>query len=167
MIFHTSWKALFNLFTMVNEFGNLDIAGFTGPMDFEANPGIKMMRLNQPYGLLLVVNSAREITILHNPHNFGRSLLCPTNKVACLVGTDPTSIPVIVDHQTALLSIQVIVPPIEVAELTAIPILPAGGGGLINLEALRSFFPFPFLGNAILATDSLSPLALILAGRVA
>ncbi len=39
--------------------------------------------------------------------------------------------------------------------------------GLINLEGLNSFFPVPFLCNAILATDSSSSLALVLMGRAA
>jgi hypothetical protein len=47
------------------------------------------------------------------------------------------------------------------------PFPPANGGGLVNLKALGSFFPAPFLCNAILATNSPSPLALILAVRVA
>ena len=158
----------------MNKSGNQNIVGFTGAMDFKANLDIKMMQLNQPYLFLLVANSMREITILHNPHNFGGSLLRPTNKGGCLVRTAPTSIPIIVDHQMALLSIQEIVPSIKdidnytmVDKLAALPIPLAGGGSLINLEALRSFFPTPFLCNAILATDFLSPLALILAGTAA
>jgi hypothetical protein len=113
MTFHASWKALFNLLTTVNKSSNWNIAGFTGVVDFEANLDIKMMRLNQPYGFLLMANSTREITILHNLHNFGGTLFRPTNKVGCLVGTGPTSVPVIVDHQAALHSIQEIVPSIE------------------------------------------------------
>ena len=96
------------------------------------------------------------------------------NKVGCLVRTGPTSIPVIVDHQTTLLPIQVIVPPIKYVgncpsaeKLAALPIPPANGGSSINLKALRSVFPTPFLRNAILATDSLSPVALIFPGRAA
>jgi hypothetical protein len=86
----------------------------------------------------------------------------------------PASVPIIVYHQAALRSIQEIVPSIEdidncptVDELASLPIPPADGGGLVNLEALRSFFPTPFLCNAILATNLPSPLALILAVRVA
>ncbi len=51
--------------------------------------------------------------------------------------------------------------------LAALPPPPANGSGLVNLEALSCFIPAPFLCNAILALDSLSPLALILAARVA
>jgi hypothetical protein len=174
MTFHASWKALFNLLTTVKESGNRNIAGFTGAMDFKANLDIKMTRLNQPYGFLLMANSTREITILHNLHNFGGALFRPTNKVGCLVGTGPTSVPVIVDHQAALRSIQKIIPSIEdtdncptVDELASHPIPPANGGGLVNLKALRSFLPAPFLCNGILAINSPSPLALILAVRVA
>jgi hypothetical protein len=76
-------------------------------MDFEANSDVKMMQLNQDNGFLLAENYTQEITILHNPNNFGGNLLCPTNKVGCLVGTGPTAIPVIVDHQAAIYPIQV------------------------------------------------------------
>jgi hypothetical protein len=36
MIFHASWKALFNLLTTVNKSGNQNIVGFTGGMNFKA-----------------------------------------------------------------------------------------------------------------------------------
>jgi hypothetical protein len=42
MTFHASWNALFNLLTTVNGSGNQNIAGFTGAMDFNANPELKM-----------------------------------------------------------------------------------------------------------------------------
>ena len=125
-----------------------------------------MMQLNQPFNVILVASSTKGITVLHNPHNFGGTLLRPTNKVGYLVGTGPVSIPVIVNHGAALLSIQEIVPAIEdinagftVIELSTLPILDDTAG--VVLEALRSFFPAPFLCNAILTADSLSPLALI------
>ena len=113
MPLHASWTALFNSLTTVNESGNRNIAGFTGAIDFEANSNEKLTQLNQPFNIILLENSTRGIAVLHNPHNFGGTLLRPTNKVGCLVGTDPVSIPVIVDHGAALLSIQEIVPTIE------------------------------------------------------
>ena len=61
-----------------------------------------MTRLNQDYGFLLAVNYMKEITILHNPNNFGRNLLLPTNKVGCLVGMGPIAILAIVDHQAVI-----------------------------------------------------------------
>jgi hypothetical protein len=173
MPLHTSCTALFNSLTTVNESGNQNIAGVTGTMDFEANANGKMTQLNQPFNIILVVNSSRGITVLHNPHNFGGTLLRPMNKVRCLVGTCPVSIPVIADHGAALLSIQEIVPTIEdiiagltVNNLSALP-TPDNATGIINLDSLRSFFLAPFLCNAILAVDSLSPLTLILASRAA
>jgi len=173
MHLHTSWTALFNSLTTVNESGNRNIAGFTGAMDFEANSNGKMTQLNQPFNVILVANSTRGITVLHNPHNSSGTLLRPTNKVGCLVGTGPVSIPVIVNHGAALHSIQEIIPTIDdinscltVDDLSALPTLD-DVAGVINLKALRSFFPAPFLRNAILAMDSLSPLTLILVGRAA
>ena len=38
-------------------------------------------------------------------------------------------------------------------------------GGSVNLEALQTFFPAPFLRTAILAEDTFSPLVLVLTGR--
>ena len=78
MILQTSWTALLNLLTSVNESDNRNIAGFTGAMDFEANLDVKMPQLNQPLGFLLVVNDPKEVTIIHHPHNFGGTLLHPT-----------------------------------------------------------------------------------------
>jgi hypothetical protein len=51
--------------------------------------------------------------------------------------------------------------------LAALPTPPATCRGITNLEGLSSFFPAPLLCNAILAVDSASPLAPILAGRTA
>ena len=159
--------------TTVNKSGNRNIPGFTGTMDFETNSNEKMTQLNQPFNVILVATSTRAITVLHNPHNFGGTLLRPTNKVGCLIGTGPVSIPIIVDHGAALHSIQEIVPTIDdinscltVDDLSALP-TPDNVAGVINLKALRSFFPAPFLRNTIFVTDSLSPLTLILAGRAA
>jgi hypothetical protein len=84
----------------------------------------------------------------------------------------PTAIPIIVDHQASLCSIQEIVPSIEdisnypmVNALAALPIPPTDNSSLINLKALSSYFPSPFLCNTIIATDLPSPLAIILTGR--
>jgi hypothetical protein len=79
-------------------------------MDFKANPKLKMAQLNQAYSFLLMANS-REVTILHNPYNFGGTLLRPTDKVRCLVGKEPSAFPIIVNHKAALCFIQVTVPP--------------------------------------------------------
>jgi hypothetical protein len=113
-------------------------------------------------------------SILHHPHIFGGTLLRPTNKVGCLVGIGPSAVPVIVDHIAALRSTQAIVPPIKdilgcptADNLAALPTPPADGNGLVNLEVLLCFIPAPFLCNAILASDSLSPLVFIVAARAA
>jgi hypothetical protein len=150
MTFHASWNALFNSLATANESGNRNVAGFTGAMDFEVSLDAKMMSLNQPYGLLLVADNKKEVIILHNPHNFGGTLLCPTNKVGCLVSTGPAAVPVIVDHQGALRSIQAIVPSIEdiancptADDLASLPTPTTNGGSFVNLEALRSFLPVP------------------------
>ncbi len=94
--------------------------------------------------------------------------------MGCLVGIGPSAIPVIVDHIAALRSTQVIVPPIEdivgcptADDLAALPTPPADGNSLVNLKALSCFILTPFLCNAVLASDSLSPLALIVAARAA
>jgi hypothetical protein len=172
MTLHASWNALFNFLTTVNESGNQNIASFTSVMDFNANPELKKVQLNQAYNFLLMANSTREVTILHNPYNFSGTLLCPMDKVGCLVGKGPSAFPAIVNHQAALCSIQVTVPPagditncLTVDNLAALTTPTMTCYGLSNLEGLSSFFPAPFLSNAILAEDLASPLALILAGR--
>jgi hypothetical protein len=96
---------------MVNKSGNQNIAGFTSVMDFEANPGVKMAQLNQTYNFLLMANSTRKVTILHNPYNFGGILLCPMDKVGCLIQKGSSAFPVIVHHQAALCSIHLTAPP--------------------------------------------------------
>jgi hypothetical protein len=141
-------------------------------MDFEANLDIEMMHLNQPLGFLLVANDPKDVTIIHHPHNFGGTLLCPTSKVGCLVRTGPNATPIVLNHRSALQSVQAIVLSIidigaclTVDALAALATLAAGR--LVNLEGLNSFFPGSFLRNVILLADSSSPLALVLPGQAA
>jgi hypothetical protein len=125
-----------------------------------------MTTLNQSHGFLLTENLRKEIIFLHNPTNFGGTLLRPTDKVGCLVGIGPKAIPVIVKHQGALLSIQKVVPSITnidtcttINELNALP-TPSEIGGIVNLEGLQTYFPAPFLQNTILTEDTFPPLFL-------
>ncbi len=116
-----------------------------------------------------MANDSKEVTIIHQPHNFGGTLLHPTDKVGCLVGMGPNATPVVLNHCSALQSIQVIVPSItDIRACLTVDALAAlatpATDGLVNLEGLNSFFPAPFLRNAILSVDSSSPLALVLAG---
>jgi hypothetical protein len=132
MQLRASWKALFALITTVNKAGDRNVAGFTGAMDLEASLEVKMMKLVQPFGLLLAANNKKEIAIIHHPHNFGGTLLCPSNKVGCLIGVGPSAIPVMLIHDRALRSIAATIPPImaivgcaTVNKLSALPPPPA------------------------------------------
>jgi hypothetical protein len=136
MHLHDSWKALFASFTAVNEAGDRNVAGFTGAMDLEASLGKKMTKLVQPFGLLLTANNKKGIAILHHPHNFGGTLLRPSNKVGCLVGVGPSAVPIMLDHDGALSSIAANVPSIAaiadcatVNDLAALPTAPANVDG--------------------------------------
>ncbi len=115
-------------------------------MDFNANLELKIARLNQAYNFLLMANSTREVTILHNPYNFGGTLLCPTDKVGCLIGKGPSAFPVIVNHQAALHSILVTVPPsgditncLTVNNLAALPTSTTTHRGFLILKASAPF----------------------------
>jgi hypothetical protein len=172
MIHHASWKALFTALNAVNESGNRNIAGFTNAMDAGANLEVKMTRLSQPFGLLLIANNSKEVSIIPHPHNFGGTLLRPTHKVECLVGMGPNATLVILDHRSALGHVTAVVPPIgdikaclTAEALAALPI--PRPCGVVNLEGISCFIPAPFLRNAILSADSFAPLALVLAGRAA
>jgi hypothetical protein len=128
MQLHASWKALFASITSVNEAGDCNLAGFTGAMDLEASLGEKLSKLVQPFGLLLAANDEKGISILHHPHNFGGTLLCPSNKVGCLVGVGSSAVPVVIDHDGALCPITTTVPTIaaiaacdNIDDLAALP----------------------------------------------
>jgi hypothetical protein len=142
MQLQASWKALFASITTVNEAGDRNVASFTGTMDLEASLKVKMMKLVQPFGLLLAANNKKEIAIIHHPHNFGGTLLRPSNKVGCLVGVSPSAVPVVLNHAGALCSIAATIPPITaivgcttVNKLAALPPPPAnvdGNGATID-----------------------------------
>ena len=172
MILHASWKALFTALNAVNESGNRNIAGFTNAMDARANLEVKMTRLSQPFGLLLIANNSKKVSIIHHPHNFGGTLLRPTHKVGCLVGMGPNATLVVLDHRSAHSHVIAVVPPIGnikaclTAEgLAALPI--PHPRGVVNLKGINCFIPAPFLRNAILLADLFASLALVLAGRAA
>jgi hypothetical protein len=121
MQLHASWKVLFASITTVNEAGDRNVASFTGAMDLKASLYVKMTKLVQPFGLLLAENNKKEIAILHHPHNFGGTLLHPSNKVGCLVRVGPSAVPVMLDHKGALCSIKAILPPIvDIAGCTTV-----------------------------------------------
>ena len=111
--------SLLNLLIAVNKSGNRNIAGFTGAMDTKANIDVQMTWLTQPLGLLLVANSLKEVSIIHHPHNFDGTLLCPTRKVGCLAGMGLNATPVILDHRLALDPVTAVVSPI--ADIKACP----------------------------------------------
>ena len=119
MILHTFWKALFTALNAVNKSGNQNIAGFTGAMDAKANLEVQMTWRTQPLGLLLIANNSKEVSIIHHPHNFDGTLLCPTRKVGCLAGMGLNATPVILDHRLALDPVTTVVSPI--ADIKACP----------------------------------------------
>jgi hypothetical protein len=135
MHLHASWKALFASITTVNEAGDRNIAGFTGAMVLKASLTKKMTKIVQPFGLLLAANEKKGITILHHTHNFGGTLLSPSNKVGCLIGVGSSAVPVVLDHDGALCPIAANVPLIAaiancttVDDLAALPTAPAAAG---------------------------------------
>jgi hypothetical protein len=167
MTLHNSWKSFLLSLTAANESGDRNIPGFTGAMNFESSADEKMTALNEPNGVLLTANNRQEIVLLHNPKNFGGTLLRPTDKIGCLLGVGHNAMPVIIDETAALQPLQVAVPPLaEIAACSSIDDLRAlatpAVNGLVNLEAINIFFPAPFLRNAILNENISSPLALIL-----
>ncbi len=135
MHLHASWKALFASITTVNKAGDRKVAGFTGAMVLKASLTETMKKIVQPFGLLLAANKKKGITILHHPHNFGGTLLRPSNKVDCLVGVGSSAVPIVLDHNGALRPIAANVPPIAaiadcatVDDLAALPTAPAAAG---------------------------------------
>ncbi len=172
MILHASWKALFTALNAVNKSGNQNIAGFTGAMDAKANLKVQMTQLTKPFGLLLIANNSKEVSIIHHPLNFGGTLFRPTHKVGCLIGMGPNATLVVLDHRSALSPVTAVVPPIgdikaclTAEALAALPIPRLRG--VVNLKGINCFIPAPFLRNAILLADLFASLALVLAGRAA
>jgi hypothetical protein len=101
MLLNASWKVFFALIIAVNKAGDQNVTGFANAMDLKASLGKKMTKLVQPVGLLLMANATKEIAILCHPHNFGGTLLCPSNKVSCLIRVGPSAVLVVLDHNGA------------------------------------------------------------------
>ena len=165
MILHNSWKDHFLSLTTVNKLGDPNIPSFTGAMNFESTAEERMTALNKPNGFLLTANHKKEIILLHNPKNFGSTLLCPTKKIGCLLGIGHNAMPIIIDATAAL---QVVDQPlakiVACSSINKLQTLPQpAANGIVNLKAINVHFPVPFLRNAILNEENSSPLAFILA----
>jgi hypothetical protein len=137
-------------------------------MNFESLVDKKMMALNEPNGFLFTANLKKEIALLHSPKKSSGTLLCPTNKIGCLLGIGHNAMPIIIDATAALQPLQVVILSLAkivacslIDELRALP-KPATNG-TVNLKAINVFFPAPLLRNTILNKENSSPLTLILA----
>jgi hypothetical protein len=119
---------------------------------------------------VLALDANNKVMILHSFKNLGGTLLNPTNKYACLIGTGQVTSAVIVDKTTLLAICDVTMPTyvsiiacINKAEIEALAHPPPITAAPLNFQCSASFLPAPWLLETVLSANSSNPAMLILA----
>jgi hypothetical protein len=119
---------------------------------------------------VLALDANNKVMILHSFKNLLGTLLNPTNKYACLIGTGRVASAIIVDETTLLATCNVTMPTyvsiiacIDKAEIKALAHPPPITAAPSNFQCSASFLPAHWLLEAILNANSSNPAILILA----
>ncbi len=122
-----------------------------------------------PNHVFLAADRLRMLKIFHSPINFGGTLLRPSHKVACLVGMGRSATSIKLDISSATADCNIVTPSVEdlAACLNAddvralvIPNAVPAAGAFFSYVGSNTLIPAPWLRDAILAAESLSPLTL-------
>jgi hypothetical protein len=105
-----SWKFWFASLSE-NEGGNRNMKAFTKSLNSGKSKFKKVKNLTDSQNnVFLAVDRKKMIKIFHSPKNFGGTLLCPSNKVACLTGLGRSVICVQLDPRLALADCKLVTP---------------------------------------------------------
>ncbi len=91
----------------------------------------KMKYLSKDHNFILITDNKKQVTILHNLKNYGRTMLQPTNKVAALFGIDP-------DAQAIALNASAAIATQSKCTQSAADIIAAANTGTGSLSALQT-----------------------------
>jgi hypothetical protein len=119
---------------------------------------------------VVAVNRDNKVVVMHSFKNRGGTLLHPTNKFACLIGSGHVASVVIVDKASLLLPLDIMTPTyaaiiscLEEQEIRAIAHPAQANNDPNNFRCFASFFLAPWVLEAILETESNDPTTLLLA----
>jgi hypothetical protein len=167
---HQTWADYFTSRT-TNKASNKDTTVFTQAWAQVAPSATKLTTIANDVSIaVLALDANNKVMILHSFKNLGGTLLNPTNKFTCLIGTGQVTSAVIVDKTTLLATCNMTMPTyvsiiacIDKAEIKALALIPPIAAAPSNFQCSASFLPAPWLLKAILNSNSSNPTMLILA----
>jgi hypothetical protein len=125
---------------------------------------------DSPNNVFLAADGKKMIKIFHSPKNFGRMLLCPSNKVVCLTGLGRLAKCVQLDSMLVVTHCKLVTPTIvdflaclvahDVSDLQ-VPSAEPENGGFYSYEGSNMMLPAPWLQDTILNTVTQDPFELI------
>jgi hypothetical protein len=164
-----SWKCW--LASLPENEGNMNMEAFTKLLNLGKSNFKKVKNLTDSQNnAFLTADGKKMIKIFHSPKNFGGTLLCPSNKVACLTGLGRSAICVQLDLMLALKDCKLVTPTIVDFEacLTAqdirdlqVPSTKPENGGFYSYKGSNIMLPAPWLQDTILNADTQDPFKLI------
>jgi hypothetical protein len=165
-----NWQA-FLTSRPTNEAGNKNSAVFTTARSVLTTNDAKLGTISNDDTLAEVaVNRDNKVVIMHSFKNLGGTLLHPTNKFACLIGSGRVTSVVIVDEASLLLPLDFTAPTyaaiiscLDEQEIRAITHPAQANNYPNNFLCSASFLLAPWVLEAILETESNDPTTLLLA----
>jgi hypothetical protein len=154
-----------------NEAGNKNSPIFTTAWSALTANDVKLAMISNDDTLAVTaVNANNKVVVMHSFKNLAGTLLNPTNKFACLIGSGRVASAVIVDKTFLLLPLDITTPTyitiiscLDEQEIGAIAHPAQTNNDPNNLRCSASFLLAPWVLRAILEADSNNPATLLLA----
>jgi hypothetical protein len=164
------WQASLNSCPL-NEAGNKISAVFTTAWSALMANNVKLATISNDNTLAIIaINANNKVVVMHSFKNLGGTLLNPTNKFACLIGSGHVAFAIIVDKTSLLLPLNItthtyvtIISCLNEQEIGAIAHPAQTNNNPNNLCCSASFLLALWVLGAILEADSNNPATLLLA----
>ena len=150
-----------------NDLGNQDSSVFSSAWSQQTTPNEKVAFISNDNDIvLLAANANKTLAILHSFKNIGVTLLRPSDKLVCFLGTSVNATAVAINMASITGNKNIRSPSIEslfdcdsAAEISSLPI-PPNNSPITSLGCF-SFLPAPWLVSTILSSGLNDPLELI------
>jgi hypothetical protein len=156
---HTNWQSFFAA-RADNDLGNKNTLIYTEAWSPNKSDGVRFQTLiSDINSVIFTADQDKNIHALHSFKVAGGTLLCPTTKLMCLVGSGLSTTAFIVNKQSLLNPCNLITPTInELQECSnedeVNAINAPDDDGAVTYPGLASFFPAPWLSNMVLSSGT-------------
>jgi hypothetical protein len=124
------------------------------------------MLTSNPNMVIFAAGKNKKLLTFHSFKNAGGMLLCPENKLMCILGTEASTIAIKINSKQLVANCNLVTPTIHklckcktADEVSAIKA--PNKTGLVTYPGSASFLAAPWLINAVMATNSSNPFHLI------